>query len=94
MKSESSASLRILGRPGTGKTTVAGFIIGHFLQQSLQTTLYFFCKADEIEKREPLYVLRTLLSQLLHSQPSLYANVEAEYFRSGRAVADSYVDGQ
>ena len=85
-------SLRIQGRPGAGKTVLAAYLVNHLGEQRKENVLYFFCKAGDPEKRESVQVLRTLLSQLLHIDHSLYAEVEPLYTRSGRSVADSYVD--
>ena len=85
-------SLCFQGRPGAEKTMLASFVITRLLHEESHVTLYFFCVAGNLEKREPLYVLRTLLSQLLHSDPILYDEVESVYLESGRATADSYVD--
>lgn len=92
LNSEHSSTMRILGRPGTGKTVLASFLVNHLAEQKGRNVLYFFCKAGETEKRETTHVLRTLLSQLLHIDEALYRDVEPLYIKSGRATADSYVD--
>ena len=92
LDSKHSTTMRILGRPGTGKTVLASFLVKYLVEESKTNVLYFFCKAGEAEKRETTHVLRTLLSQLLHIEEALYSDVEPLYTRSGRATADSYVD--
>lgn len=91
LNSKYTTTMRILGRPGTGKTVLASFLV-KYLAEHNKNVLYFFCKAGETEKRETTHVLRTLLSQLLHIDEALYHDVEPLYTKSGRATADSYVD--
>ena len=83
---------RIQGRPGAGKTILSSFLVNHVDEQKQDCVLYFFCKAGDVEKREATYIIRTLLSQLPHRDPSLYNQLDPYYIRSGRAVADSFVD--
>ena len=92
LNSKHSSTMRILGRPGTGKTILASFLVNYLAEQNEKNVLYFFCKAGETGKRETTHVLRTLLSQLLHIEEALYRDVEPLYIKSGRATADSYVD--
>ena len=92
LHSKHSTTMRILGRPGSGKTILASFLINYMTDQCGNNVLYFFCKAGETEKQETTHVLRTLLSQLLHIDESLYHHVEPLYTKSGRATADSYVE--
>ena len=68
--------MRILGRPGTGKTLLASFLVNHLAKQKEKNVIYFFCKAGETEKRETTHILRTLLSQLLHIDQALYRDIE------------------
>lgn len=86
-----SAAVRIQGRPGTGKTVFTAFLVNYLAEQK-ECVLYFFCKAGDIEKREATHVHRTLLSQLLHHDETLYDVIAPSYTRSGRVIADSYVD--
>ncbi|CAF9918842.1 MAG: hypothetical protein ALECFALPRED_000847 [Alectoria fallacina] len=92
LTSKHSTTVRILGRPGTGKTVLASFLVNYLAEQNEKNVLYFFCKAGDTEKREPTHILRTLLSQLLLIDKVLYHHVERLYTKSGRATADSYVD--
>ena len=87
-----STTMRILGRPGTGKTILASLLINHLAEQNQKSVLYFFCKAGETEKRETTHVLRNLLSQLLHINEALYPDVESVYTKNMSAAADSYVE--
>ena len=92
LDSKHSTTMRITGRPGTGKTVLASFLVDYLREQNERNVLYFFCKAGETEKRETTHILRTLLSQLLHVDEALYRDIEILYTKSGRAIADSYVD--
>jgi hypothetical protein len=85
-------ALRIVGRPGEGKTILASFIIGNLLQQALGRALYFFCKAGDAEKRLAIHVIRTLLSQLLRLDEDAYSLMERWYHNSGRPTADSVTE--
>ncbi len=85
-------TMRVLGRPGSGKTVLASFLINHLVEQIESNVLYFFCKAGDLEKQATTHVLRTLLSQLLHADETLYHDIEPLYTKSGRATADSYVE--
>lgn len=82
-------SLQIVGRPGSGKSTLAAFLVQH-LSKSSSSVLYFFCNGNDGEKRENIYVLRTLLAQLLKIDLSLANHILPIYQQSGRVFADSY----
>jgi len=90
--SSCSTSIRFQGRPGTGKTILASFLVNHLKEKKLGCVLYFFCKAGDMDKREATHVHRTLLAQLLHQDPALYSHMEPSYAKSGRATADSFVN--
>ncbi len=62
------------------------------MKREQQVVLYFFCQAGDPEKREITCILRTILSQLLLVDQSLYETLDPLYIRSGRAKADSYVE--
>jgi hypothetical protein len=51
--------------------------------------LYFFCDRKNPEKKESVYILRTLLAQLLQYEPSMADQMLSTYQHSGRAVLDS-----
>src|ERR1700761_2633882 len=90
ISSPKSRVLRILGRPGEGKTMLASFIINYVLEHTSNKILYFFCKAGDAEKRLPIHVIRTFLSQLLRHFDNAYSSVETSYHNSGRQTADSF----
>ncbi|KAI1804742.1 hypothetical protein F4811DRAFT_552613 [Daldinia bambusicola] len=85
--------LAIQGLPGSGKTTAAAFIIDQLKSKEFEV-LYFFFKANDVEKRTLLNCLRTLLAQLLRLEEHLYDPVEPFYRESGRVVADSLAEVQ
>lgn len=87
-----STSMIIQGRPGSGKTYLSSFIIQSLMKREEQVVLYFFCQAGDPEKREITCILRTILSQLLLVDQSLYETLDPLYTRSGRTKADSYVE--
>ncbi|KAL9600505.1 MAG: hypothetical protein Q9219_003156 [cf. Caloplaca sp. 3 TL-2023] len=88
-KSSAENSLQIAGRPGSGKSTLAAFLIRHLSKSSLPV-LYFFCDRSDCEKRSTLYVIRTLLAQLLKIDSSLAHQILPHYRNCGRTFADSY----
>ena len=90
--SSASTSMIIQGRPGSGKTVLSSFIIQSLLKREETVVLYFFCQAGDLEKREITCILRTILSQLLVVDQSLYETLDPLYTRSGRTKADSYVE--
>jgi hypothetical protein len=82
----------VQGPPGAGKSTASGFLINNLLSHKNSIVLYFFCKANDVEKRQPIHVLRTMLSQLLRADERLYPVVSEIYTQSGRPIADSYTE--
>ena len=82
-------SFQIVGRPGSGKSTLSAFLVRH-LSKSPSPVLYFFCNRNDGEKRNTIYVLRTLLAQLLKFDVSQANYVLPLYWQSGRVFADSY----
>ncbi|KAI1413142.1 hypothetical protein F5Y13DRAFT_31543 [Hypoxylon sp. FL1857] len=80
--------LAVQGLPGSGKSTAAAFIVDHLRNEGFEV-LYFFFKANDVEKRNLLQCVRTILSQLLRMEEHLYDLVEPFYQESGRVVADS-----
>ena len=88
--SDNSSILRIGGAPGSGKSTLAAFMVKHLMQNTSGEVLYFFCKGTDEEKKQPLQVLRTILSQLLIRDPSLYPWFETLYQQSGQSKAESF----
>ena len=71
---------------------LASFLVAYLQEQRQDCVLYFFCKAQDAEKRQAIQVHRTLLAQLLHYDEKIYDAVESIYTRSGRVSADSMVD--
>jgi hypothetical protein len=92
LTSTSSTFGSIQGPPGAGKSTAAGFLVDHLQSSASAIVLYFFCKASNVEQRQPINVLRTLLSQLLRADEKLYSHVTHIYTHSGRSIADSYAE--
>ena len=70
---------------------MASVLVNNFTEQG-EKVVYFFCLATDPEKMDTINILRTLPSQSLHMDESLYAVVEPSYTKSGRATADWYVD--
>lgn len=87
--SEVSETLRIGGAPGSGKSTLAAFIVNHIKHTVTGDVLYFFCKGTQEKKMKPFQVLRTLISQLLSRDDSLYPWFETLYQQSGQKEAES-----
>ncbi|KAH8702659.1 hypothetical protein GQ44DRAFT_831837 [Phaeosphaeriaceae sp. PMI808] len=85
-----ASALRIVGRPGEGKTMLASSIINYLVAQPQWRTLYFFCTAGNAEKRLAVHAMRTLLSQFLHLDKQAYGPVEKQYHQSGRGEADCF----
>ena len=50
-------TMRVLGRPGSGKTVLASFLINHLVEQIESNVLYFFCKTGDLEKQATTHVL-------------------------------------
>jgi hypothetical protein len=92
LTSPNSSVLRILARPGAGKTIAASFLIRYLAESGTGAVLYFFCKASDAEKRTTLPILRSLLWQCLQQGADLYSTVVQWYYQSGRSVADSQTD--
>ncbi|KAI8629690.1 hypothetical protein F5Y19DRAFT_74123 [Xylariaceae sp. FL1651] len=85
--------LGIEGLPGSGKSTMAAFIVRYLRRQS-SNVVFFFFKANHTEKESMIGLLRTILSQLLRIDERLYDKIEPYYQQSGRVVADSLIDLQ
>jgi nucleoside-triphosphatase THEP1 len=90
LASEEAQILRIGGAPGIGKSTLVAFIIGYLTQAVRGDVLYFFCKGTDEKKQQPFQVLRTLVSQLLARDESLYPWFETLYQQSGQKVVESF----
>ena len=84
-------SLKVQGRPGSGKSVAASFMVQYLQETTKNTVLYFFCDNSDAEKRLCSQILRTVLWQLLQHDTSLYELIMPWYGRSGRPCADSDV---
>jgi hypothetical protein len=85
--------LAIEGRPGSGKSTVAAYIVNN-LRREKQNVIFFFIKANHAEKESIVGLLRTIISQLLRIDHHSYDIIEPYYQESGRAIADSLIELQ
>jgi len=90
LSSETSEILRINGAPGSGKTTLIAFLIGYITRTITNDVLYFFCKGTDDKKSHPFQVLRTLVSQILAKDESLYPWFETLHQQSGQEKAESF----
>lgn len=90
LSSETSEILRIGGAPGSGKSTLISFLIGHIMRTTTNDILYFFCKGTDEKKNRPFQVLRTLVSQLLAKDQTLYPWFETLRQESGQEIAESF----
>lgn len=92
--SEVSETFRIGGAPGSGKSTLAACIVRYLMHTAKGDVLYFFCKGTSESKMKPFQVLRTLISQLLSRDDSLFPWFETLYQQSGQKEADSFASLQ
>jgi energy-coupling factor transporter ATP-binding protein EcfA2 len=90
LSSETSQILKIGGAPGSGKTTLIAFLIGYIMRTTTNDVLYFFCKGTDERKCHPFQVLRTLASQILAKDESLYPWFETLHQQSGQETAESF----
>jgi hypothetical protein len=90
LSSETSEILKIGGAPGSGKTTLIAFLIGYITRTATNDVLYFFCKGTDEKKRRPFQVLRTLASQILAKDESLFPWFETLHQQSGQETAESF----
>lgn len=89
-KTTSNNTLTIVGPPGSGKSTMAAYLI-HFLSQSGRT-LYFFFNRQDPEKQNATIAIRSLLGQLLGFKTEVADRLRPAYQRSGSPVAHSYTE--
>lgn len=92
LSSKTSGTGHIQGRPGAGKSTSASFVINHLMSKHGPTVLFFFCNVIDVEKRQPIHVLRIILSQLLRADERLYPIIREMYIQSGRPTAGSLTE--
>ena len=88
---EDQYTMKVQGRPGSGKSIAASFIVRHLQETTKNTVLYFFCDNSDADRRLTSQILRTVLWQLLQQDTSLYEQILPWYHRSGRQMADSDV---
>ena len=69
-------------------------IIRQLIQTITGDVLYFFCKGTDEKRQKPFQVLRTLISQLLVRDDSLYPWFETLYQQSGHKTAESFASLQ
>jgi hypothetical protein len=91
LRSDCHYSLKIQGRPGSGKSIAASYMVDYLQETTKNTVLYFFCDNSDAEKRLTSQILRTVLWQLLQHDTNLYDLLTPWYHRSGRIYADSDV---
>jgi hypothetical protein len=89
LESDYHYTLKVQGRPGSGKSIAASFMVQYLQNTKSNTVLYFFCNNSDAEKRVSSQILRTMLWQLLQHDASLYQLLLPWYHRSGRPFADS-----
>ena len=68
--------LWLYGPPGFGKTFISAWIIQHLSRESQKPVVYFFCVADNQPSRDPYYILRSWISQLLDQDPAVLPLME------------------
>ncbi|KAJ5174333.1 uncharacterized protein N7482_000210 [Penicillium canariense] len=85
-----NTALQVIGRPGSGKSMMAAYLIRYLSQCG--TTLYFLFNKQDSERHSMLHASRTILAQLIHVHPELTENILLAYKNSGRVVADSLVE--
>jgi NACHT domain len=94
LNSKENEVLRIGGAPGSGKSTLTAFIIRHITDKALGDVVYFFCKGTDEKRQRPFQVLRTLISQLLFKQESLYSLLETPYSHTAQKNVESFASLQ
>jgi NACHT domain len=92
LNSTENEILRIGGAPGSGKSTLTAFMIRHIKDNALGEVVYFFCKGTEEKRQHSFQVLRTLISQLLSKQESLYSLLETPFSHSAQKTLESFAD--
>lgn len=94
LQADTNRILRIGGNPGSGKSTLSAFVIQHLQETLGADVLFFFCKGTDGKRQKPMQVVRTLISQLLIKDESLYPTFERLRMHSGREVIESFADLQ
>ncbi|KAF7940154.1 uncharacterized protein EAE98_000281 [Botrytis deweyae] len=65
------------GPPGFGKTFMSARIIEHLVERDQGPVAYFFCVAENQQTRDPYYILKSWLSQLLEQDETMISLMEA-----------------
>ncbi|KAJ5379867.1 uncharacterized protein N7496_002295 [Penicillium cataractarum] len=86
----SHSMLQVIGRPGSGKSILAAYLVNH-LSQSGRVVYFFFNKQDS-ERNMMIHAARTTIAQLLNLYPDITEIIMPVYKQSGRVVADSLTD--
>lgn len=91
---QQSSVLWIHGGPGKGKTMLAISLIDELSQHLTDGIIlaYFFCE-NSSEKSNAVYIVRTLLWQIIRQQPSLATYLREEYRTQKAALLSSSADG-
>ncbi|KAK2766023.1 hypothetical protein FQN54_007538 [Arachnomyces sp. PD_36] len=89
--SRSGQILEVTGPPGSGKSVLSAFVINHLRRESPGSpVLYYFCGETGTEDRSLFYIERTLLAQLLRSDPTTAASILPFYQQSYSDVINSH----
>ncbi|KAI9689477.1 MAG: hypothetical protein M1822_010128 [Bathelium mastoideum] len=88
MDPSSGKVLQITGRPGSGKSTAASFVVQRLLEAELPVVYFFFDDSDA-EKKETSHLYRTILAQLLPLDHTVAGALMKVYRKSGRTSAES-----
>jgi hypothetical protein len=94
LQSRTNEVLRIGGNPGSGKSTLTAFMIHYLKVAAASDVIYFFCKGTDEKRQKPEPVLRTLISQLLSKDESLYPSFEKLHMHSGREIVEYFAELQ
>ncbi|CEO59836.1 hypothetical protein PMG11_04490 [Penicillium brasilianum] len=86
----SESMLQVIGRPGSGKSILAAYLVNH-LSQAERVGYFFFDKQDS-ERNMMIHAARTILAQLLNFYPEFTDMLMPVYKQSGRVVADSLTE--
>lgn len=78
--------LQVIGRPGSGKSIMAAYLVNH-LSQSGRVSYFFFSQQDS-ERKMMIHAARNILAQLVNLYPDFTDIIMPVYRQSGRVVAD------
>ncbi|KAK5958349.1 glycoside hydrolase 15 protein [Knufia fluminis] len=88
LNSMDSRVLHVTGRPGSGKSTLAAFLVEH-LSKSALSVLYFFCDKEDTERSGCMSMVRSLVSQVLATDPSFADCLGPLRRKDGATMLDS-----